>query len=183
MFIFRSIISKLLAFKIELSRIIDHTYRRITGKPRSRRSMITPQLFLGGQYGQSGLATLKNWGITGVVSMRMIKPNQFLNTEWLSVLHLPTPDQTAPSLIQLHEGVAFIKNNIDKGGKVYIHCHHGEGRGPSMTAAYLISTGMTLNDALTEIRKVRNFIRPTEVQINRLKEFEKNVTGIEKDIG
>lgn len=173
----RIIISKIMLLKIELSRTIDHSYRRITGKPMARRSMITPQLFLGGQYGQSGLATLQSWGITGVVSMRMIPPKQYIHTEWLDVLHLPTPDQTAPTLEQLTAGVSFIQKHIDSGGRVYIHCHHGEGRGPSMTAAYLISTGITLDDALTQIRAIRSFIRPTTVQLERLREFEQHITS------
>lgn len=161
---------------IEASRAIDHTFRRITGKPRASKSLITPQIFLGGQYKQSGLKTLQAWGVTAVVSMRMTQPQEYIDSNWLSVLHLPTPDQTAPSLEQLAQGVAFIKKHIDAGGKAYIHCHHGEGRGPTMTAAYLISTGMTLDDALTEICKVRNFIRPTESQIARLREFEATYT-------
>lgn len=172
MFIFSFIRSKWLSLMIELSRSRDHLYRRLTGKPRAKRSLITPEVFLGGQYKQAGLTTLKAWGITAVVSMRMKKPVIFQSTEWLSVLHLPTIDQTAPSLAQLKQGVDFIKKQVDAGGKVYIHCHHGEGRGPTMTAAYLISTGISLDDALDQIRKVRTFIRPTLSQLERLKEYE-----------
>ncbi|MBA3551153.1 dual specificity protein phosphatase family protein, partial [Patescibacteria group bacterium] len=58
------------------------------------------------------------------------------------------------------------------GGKVYIHCRFGEGRGPTMAIAYLISTGLTLEHAIELVKKVRIFIRPTVVQIEQLKKFE-----------
>jgi len=38
--------------------------------PTLRRSQITPQLFLGGQYSSRGFNILKKRGITGIVSMR-----------------------------------------------------------------------------------------------------------------
>jgi protein-tyrosine phosphatase len=91
----------------------------------------------------------------------------------MKVLHLPTPDQQPPKLSDLAKGAKFIAEEIQEGGKVYVHCAHGEGRGPSMVIAYLISTGMTYEDGYEQVRKVRRFIRPTSTQIQQLKEFEK----------
>ena len=101
-----------------------------------------------------------------------------LHREMLSefhLLHLPTPDQEAPSIEQLKNGVSFIESEIKNKGKVYIHCKHGEGRGPTMAIAYLIYSGMTYDDAYASVKKVRTFIYPTLVQIERLKEFENNI--------
>jgi len=88
------------------------------------------------------------------------------------LLHLPTPDQQAPSLEHLQAGVDFITQEIKNNGLVYVHCAHGEGRGPSMVIAYLISTGMTYDDALKQVIAVRGFVKPTPPQVIRLKEFE-----------
>lgn len=168
----RKIISYFKSVWIEIQRVYDHSIRRITGSPRAKRSMITPQLYLGGQYKIRGLKRLKGWGITAVVSMRERSFQQAQHADWLDYLHLPTKDLTAPSMEDLDKGIKFIQKHIDQEGKVYIHCHHGEGRGPSMAAAYLVSTGLTLQDALDQIRKVRTFILPTPVQLERLREFE-----------
>jgi len=158
--------------KIEIERWSDHLYRRKSGLPLMRRSIITPQLYLGGQYNLKGFSKLKELGVTAVVNMRTNSIHKDFNFKDFKYLHLPTPDLTAPSIESLKKGTKFIKSEIVKGGKVYIHCRGGEGRGPSMIIAYLMSTGLTYEDAFMQVKKVRVFIRPTKVQINRLKEFE-----------
>jgi dual specificity MAP kinase phosphatase len=157
---------------IEVQRIIDQLYRGVYGLPQAKRSMITPAIYLGGQYGLKRLSDMKRLGITGIVNMRMHSIHKEGKAEGFHLLQLPTPDRHAPSLKDLQTGVEFIKNEIDKGGKVYIHCHWGEGRGASMVIAYLLSTGLTYDDALGLVRKVRTFIRPTKPQVERLREFE-----------
>ena len=70
-----------------------------------------------------------------------------------SFLWLPTKDLTPPSQDQLDMGVKAIDSYISLNKKMYVHCRLGHGRGPTMVAAYLISTGMTLEDAIETIRK------------------------------
>lgn len=158
-------------FVIELQRWLDFVIAKITGAPALYRSQITKELFLGGQFSKQGLKRLKAWGVTAVVSMRMRKPQFFYKVPWLRVLHLPTPDHHAPKMEDLQKGIKFIKKEIKNKGKVYVHCWWGEGRGPTMAAAYLISIGLTPDDALKEIKKVRTFVRPTKPQIERLNQF------------
>ena len=156
---------------LDIQRLYDYSWRKLTGAPTRRFSMITPHLFLGGQHSRHrGLHMLKRRGITAIVNMRISSIN-LAHIDWVKTLHLPTVDQHAPTMDQLKQGVEFIAEEIKRQGKVYIHCKQGEGRGPTMVIAYLISTGMTLEDALTAVRKVRTFIRPTLVQLERLREF------------
>jgi hypothetical protein len=163
--------SLLLYLIIQFQRGGDHVWRTLSGLPLSRRSVITPNVYLGGQYGLRRIGRMKKLGVTGVVNMRMHSIHKDGDVHGLHILNLPTPDRTAPSLDQLQEGVAFIQKEIDAGGKVYIHCHWGEGRGPTMAIAYLIATGMTYKDAYSLVKQVRTFISPTVEQIHRLKEF------------
>lgn len=72
----------------------------------------------------------------------------------------------------LIKGADFAKAEIEAGGKVYIHCRQGLGRGPTMAIAYLLSLGETYEHAYGTVKAVRNFIRPTAVQVRRLKELE-----------
>jgi dual specificity MAP kinase phosphatase len=91
-------------------------------------------------------------------------------------LHLPTIDNTPPTLEQLYQGVEFMKKEIDEGGKVYVHCWEGIGRGPTMVAAYLIKEmAMTADEAWKHIRKVRPFIRPTGAQVAQIERFAADV--------
>jgi protein-tyrosine phosphatase len=139
--------------------------------------MITPNLFLGGQYSVKSVPIMKKLGITAIVNMRMGDITNETVLRDFTILHLPTPDYHAPSIEHLQEGVAFIKEVIEKGGKAYVHCHLGEGRGPAMAISYLISEGMTYDDAFKTVKKVRTFIHPNREQTDRLKEFEALVTA------
>jgi len=86
---------------------------------------------------------------------------------------LPTPDNTPPPIETLIKGADFADTEIKSGGKVYIHCWQGLGRGPTMTIAYLIKTGLTFDDAFALVKKVRPFINPRPGQVDRLKELER----------
>ena len=152
--------------------VYDNIYRVITGLPRLKRSQITAQLFLGSQYNLVGLKKLKALGVTAIVNMRMHSIYADAIYEGIKYLHLPTVDNTPPALDVLIEGADFIAKEIDKGGKVYVHCRQGLGRGPTMAMAYLIKIGMTYKDAYAMIRRVRIFINPRAGQIARLKELE-----------
>jgi protein-tyrosine phosphatase len=158
--------------KIEITRNIDQFLRQLTGMPRLKYAQITTNLYLGGQYKLSSFENLKKVGITAVVNMRT-KSVHLQPLKDFNYLHLPTPDHHAPTQQQLKDGVLFIKQQIDAGGKVYIHCRFGEGRGPTMALAYLIFTGLSLEEAMDTVIKVRPFIRPTPSQIEALQKFAK----------
>lgn len=169
--IFQTLFSTIKSAYISVERGFDHTYRRLIGVPTLHNSEITPQLYLGGQYTSRGFNILKKRGVTGIVSLRIRARQGLPDLGEVQFLHLPTIDMTAPSLENLKKGVEFIDLHIKAGGKVYVHCAAGEGRGPSMAAAYLISTGLTPEDAWKQIREVRRFIRPNAKQQSRLEEF------------
>lgn len=165
----KSLITLLIIF---LQKIWDNIYRLFNGIPTLKRSQITANLFLGSQYSLIGLQKLKALGITAIVNMRthpVFKESQY---EGFHYLHLPTVDNTPPPLDTLIKGATFVDNEIKNGGKVYIHCRQGLGRGPTMTIAYLISTGLTFEDAFALVKKVRTFINPRPGQIERLTELE-----------
>ena len=155
---------------------IDQIHRIITGAPTRRFSEVTPQVHLGGQYRSYGWPVLVKRGITAVVNMRGEFSDKRSNIVPQCYLHLPTVDNTPPTLEQLYQGVEFMKKEIERGGKVYVHCWEGIGRGPTMVAAYLIAEkGMTPDEAWKHIRKIRPFIRPTEVQVAQIERFAADV--------
>nr|HID14689.1 protein phosphatase [Anaerolineae bacterium] len=149
----------------------DHAVRIITGAPLSSVSQITPQLHMGGQYRRRGWPKLASRGITAVVNMRIEFDDNDAGIAPERYLHLPTVNEEAPTLEQLRAGVTFIAEEIARGGGVYVHCGAGVGRAATMAAAYLVSTGLTPDQAWARIREVRPFIRPTLVQVAQIERF------------
>jgi protein tyrosine phosphatase (PTP) superfamily phosphohydrolase (DUF442 family) len=149
----------------------DHAVRMLTGAPIRGVSQIGPQLHVGGQYRRQGWPRLARRGITAVINMRVEFDDRQAGIAPPRYLHLPTEDDHAPTLAQLCEGVAFIAQEIERGGAVYIHCGAGVGRAATMAAAYLVHTGLTLPEALGRIRAVRPFIRVMPSQLERLAEY------------
>lgn len=149
----------------------DHAVRIASGAPLRSVSEIQPQLHVGGQYRRRGLGRLASRGITAVVNMRIEVDDRELGIAPERYLHLPVEDDHAPSLEQLRTGVDFIAQEIAQGGSVLIHCGSGIGRAATMAAAYLISTGLTKEEAWARIRAARPFIRPTPIQIQQIDRF------------
>jgi dual specificity MAP kinase phosphatase len=158
--------------RIEVERVVDQAWRKISGLPALSRSQITTNLFLGGQYDSRGAAKLKAIGITAIVNLRTVDFIKSVKALGFHTLLLPTRDRHAPQISDLQKGIKFIDQELKSGGKVYIHCRAGEGRGATMAIAYLMSTGLTYADAFLVVKKVRTFIRPSNVQIEQLHKLE-----------
>jgi protein tyrosine phosphatase (PTP) superfamily phosphohydrolase (DUF442 family) len=149
----------------------DHVARIVSGAPLRRVSQITPGLHVGGQYRRWGWPRLARRGITAVVNMRVEFDDRAAGIAPGRYLHLPTVDDTAPSLADLRAGAEFVAREVAQGGCVYVHCGSGVGRAAAMAAAYLISTGLTEEEAWARIRQARPFIRPTAVQVAQIRRF------------
>jgi hypothetical protein len=144
----------------------------ITGVPLLQYSQVTPQLFVGPQYRKPGLKHLQKNGINAVVNMRVEHDDQTHGLAPSFYCYLPTIDDDAPTIEHLQKGVDFISGAVNAGEKVYIHCGAGVGRAPTMAAAYLISTGLTLEAAIHTIKKVRPFIYIMPPQMAILRQWE-----------
>ena len=114
---------------IFIQKILDNIHRYLFGIPILKRSQITANLFLGSQYNLIGLQKLKALGITAIVNMRMHSVYSEAQHSAIKYLHLPTIDNTPPELEDLKKGADFADNEIKNGGKAYIHCRQGLGRG------------------------------------------------------
>ena len=145
--------------------------RYLLDRPVRSLCEVTPHLFVGAQFRRRGWRRLRSWGITAVVNLRREFDDRSLGVEIPAYLHLPTDDDMPPTMEDLSTGAAFILEQIEKGGKVYIHCGAGVGRAPTMAAASLVMQGMSPEQAWETIQRVRVFIRPTEGQRKQLEIF------------
>jgi hypothetical protein len=146
-------------------------YLWLMGRPVLRYCQISPDLYVGGQMNARGWHWLAARGLTASLNMRSEFDDAVYGLGSENYLWLPTDDDHAPTLDQLRQGVGFIRETLERGGSVYVHCASGVGRAPTMAAAYLVSTGLTPGEALALIRKTRPFIKPTAAQVAVLEEF------------
>ncbi len=144
---------------------------------------IRPDLFVGEQYRKLGKSVLAKAGIDSTINMRIEFDDREHGLHFEQHRHFPTVNDTAPSLDHLVEGIEFIKEVHQGGGKVYIHCEGGMGRAPSMAAAYLMYTGMEMKEALTLLKSKRPFVRLVPEQIEQLKNLERHLLDNEQSLG
>jgi len=64
------------------------------------------------------------------------------------VYFLPLPDEGAPDMDDIEKAVAWIDESIGSGNKILVHCRFGIGRTGTLVAAYFLSKGYSLKEAL-----------------------------------
>jgi|GEM_PF-538525 len=146
----------------------EQLYRRFIGLPMARYSVLSEDVHVGGQYNERGWKILRDQrGIDAVVNMRaeFDESAHGFGPDAEHYCHLPTPDGYPPTLENVQKGVAFIRDQVAKGNRVYVHCWEGVGRAPTVVAAYLVSTGLTPAEAWGKLKALRPFIRPSAAQL------------------
>lgn len=143
--------------------------------PEFEYNKITEQIFIGTNFCcqvhfDEGLAEK---GITTVVSIEGEAVDAPFGVEFFS--WIPVDDHTAPSQDQLALGVSTLDSIITMGKKVYVHCKHGHGRAPTMVAAYFISKGSSVSDAVEQIKEKRPVIHLDDEQLKALEEFKETL--------
>lgn len=89
-----------------------------------------------------------------------------------SFLWLPTKDFTPPSQTQLVIGAHFIEDMVNHKMRCYVHCNAGNGRAPTLVAAYyILARDMTVNQAILYIKKKRPSVNPNTLQRKALERF------------
>lgn len=143
---------------------IDHAERLLLGMSPPRTSRVAPKLYLGGQHYRRGLGRMARLGISATLSLREEADDVARGVALDKHLWLPTADDTPPSSEHLRQASAFIGEALAEGRGVYVHCGSGVGRAATTMAAYLVSRGVAPDQAWEAIRRVRPFIRPTQLQ-------------------
>ncbi len=149
---------------------------RITGAPLLRYSRVTPNIYVGPQFFDRGKKLLEREGIRYDVNLRIEFDDAAHGLALENYCYLPTIDDTPPTIEHLDEGVAFIREAVANGEKVYIHCAGGIGRAPTMAAAYFIAEeGLTTDEAVAKIQAVRPFINMVPGQFDVLRAYESHL--------
>lgn len=118
---------------------------------------IAPGVLLGAVPTRRDLARLRAMRIDSIVNLcdEFAGHARELAEERLTQLHLPTIDYGAPSVADLRRGVAFIRDELAAGRRVYVHCKAGRKRAPTLALCWLISTGLTPEQAQRALSAAR----------------------------
>jgi len=146
---------------------------RQLGPYRLNLSWITSNLAAGGAILPANLPRLKQLGITAVVDCRVEECDDcgVLQQLGIDFLQLPTPDNHQLTQDALDEGVAWVQERLDHGGKAFVHCMHGVGRGPLLGCCVLVAQGVAPLEALTTMKTRRWQTAPNQEQLDALLEF------------
>jgi protein-tyrosine phosphatase len=132
---------------------------------------ITEHLYVGGRLKPYDWETLAKLGITVNVSLQAEEQDQFLGVRPEVSLWLPTQDFVGPGVDMLQIAVPFVQAMIREGRRVYVHCYAGVGRSPTVAAACLYASGMSLEAALALIKARRPLTSINDGQRQQLHEF------------
>ncbi|MEO8638012.1 MAG: dual specificity protein phosphatase family protein [Candidatus Taylorbacteria bacterium] len=90
-------------------------------------------------------------------------------------LWLPTENDRAPTPDALSLGVQVLEFLINRKIKVYIHCKNGHGRAPTLYIAYLIKSGMGIDEAINFLKSKRPSIHINAFQMEALNRFKDTI--------
>lgn len=146
---------------------------------RLNLSWITADIAVGGSYHRRAIRKLAAQGFTAVVDLRAEGKDdeRELASHRLELLHLPTEDARPLSQAVLRQGVAWVAQRLDRGGKVYVHCAHGIGRSATLVCAVLLHYGYEPEEALRLLKTKRWQASPTRGQLEALLEYHRGLRG------
>jgi atypical dual specificity phosphatase len=99
---------------------------------------------------------LRAQGIEVLLSLTEDRPRRDWTEEaGLLVYHEPLEDMEAPSQEQLDRCVSAIQKANERNMGVAVHCGAGLGRTGVVLAAYFVAKGMTANNAVGRVRRLR----------------------------
>ncbi len=124
------------------------------------------------------LEFMKSQGIGAVVSLTEapLAAREVIDAG-LVYLHIPVQDFTPPTPQQFQQFQDFMNRQPSA---VLVHCHAGMGRTGTMLASYLISQGLSVEEAITQVRQARPGSIETGTQINALRAWADHLGGIKK---
>jgi len=142
-------------------------------------SWVRPDLAVGGRVHPDNLARLKRLGIDSVVDLRAEESDdpELLAQNGLRFLHLPMPDTFALTQDQMRQGSCWVADERAAGRKVLVHCQHGVGRSVMLVCATLLREGLSVTEALAQIKQRRPRVALSGQQLAAMQKYgNENVT-------
>ncbi len=124
--------------------------------------------------GVEELRWLKRHGIEILLSLTEEPPSsRDLRDAGLLLYHVPVVDMTAPTQEDLDRCISAIARGRESGMGVGVHCGAGAGRTGAVLACYFVSEGLSAEEAIRKVRKLRPSSIETDEQLDAVREFAK----------
>lgn len=130
-------------------------------------------LYRGSRLDDAGMAALAQMGVRGVVNLCLENDDDTKRAAkfGLRSLHVPILDNSAPTLAQMMQFIAFAQANAP----TYVHCEAGKGRTGTAVACYRIAVdGWTAEQAIAE---GRSYGLTLVNQISFVQRFAESIRG------
>lgn len=136
---------------------------------------ITPYIYIGTNMCCEGHfeKELIKKGIKADIALESEKIDAPFGVEYF--LWLPTLNHRAPSKKQMLIGVQMMHEFVKRKIKCYVHCQRGHGRAPTLVAAYFVSKGMSIDEAVKKIKNKRPVAHPNKVQRSAVSRLRKQL--------
>jgi len=139
---------------------------------------ILPDLYLACRLFPSDVDSLKQENIAAILDATA----EFSGLNWsaednnLHYLNVPILDHKTPHKNDLLIAVNWIRNNIENGRGVVVHCALGRGRSVLIVAAYLLASkhAKDIDEALQMINQVRGTAKLNSYQYKKLKKIHED---------
>ena len=95
----------------------------------------------------------------------------WVNSAGLMVYHVPVVDMEAPTQDQLDQCLSALMRANAQGMGVAVHCTAGLGRTGVILACYLVEKGLSAQNAIARVRRLRPGSIETEEQVSAVEAF------------
>jgi len=145
-----------------------------------RVDRVAPWLFIGPQLLIDQYADLRRRGVTHIVDLREEASDDADALEEIGFRwrRIPIADRHAPTDDQLADIIAWLDADADPNvdQAVYVHCHAGLGRTPTIAIALLMQHDLKLAEAHRMVFAARPESAPTTRQLEWLRTVEASLT-------
>jgi atypical dual specificity phosphatase len=122
------------------------------------------------------LKWLRNQGIQLLISLTEERVRRdWINETGLLFFHVPMIDMEAPTLEQIDRSVSAINRAIEQQMGVAVHCGAGLGRTGVVLAAYLVNKGLSPQNAISRVRRLRPGSIETDDQAEVIELFARHL--------
>ena len=141
---------------------------------RSELQCLVDGLYITNYFGAKKLDNLVKAGITHVVVCAAELDKVFEKKIAIKYLKLELADNTNVNLTPiLAKSLPWMRDAIETGGRVLVHCAAGASRSGTIALAYIMATRhLTFAEALVNVQKIRPLIQPNQDFCRQLSDFD-----------
>lgn len=127
------------------------------------------------------LAWLREHGVQVLLSLCEEPPRRdWVNDAGLMLYHVPVVDMEAPTQAQLDRCISAIDRANGQHLGVAVHCAAGLGRTGTILAAWFVAQGLSAQNAIARVRRLRPGSVETDEQERAVEAFARNRPGREE---